>query len=232
MNPTANVIANNAHNGVTVLGGSADTIRGNLIYGNNGLAISLGGATTPKSNTLNFSPNDPNEDVNAIRALSIATHPNVSGVASGIFLTLVDVPDETYTFDFYLVGPNSASFVARHSGTTDDSATFFASIPNLPPVPGGMYLTVTATDQDGNTSEMLPAIGNVGFPAVPSQVSPKFDPGLLVPNLQTAAGKFRRRAERRLRTVCRDIGLPDEFATGLLVRASHEVSATRERARD
>ena len=189
-NPTANVIANNGADGVLVLAGVHNTIRGNLIYGNKGLAINLGGGTTPKPNSLTFSPSDPNEDVN-YPGLSVVNYPNVSSVASGIFLTLVDVPDEIYTFDFYLVGPDSASFVARHSYTTDDTGTFFAPIPNLPAVPDGMYLTATATEQDGNTSEMLPVIGNVGFLAVPGQQSPPFDPSQLVPNLQTALGKFK-----------------------------------------
>ena len=56
-NPTANVIANNGSSGVSVLGGTGDTIRGNIIYGNGGpthqgLAISVGGGTTYKPNAL------------------------------------------------------------------------------------------------------------------------------------------------------------------------------------
>ena len=166
-NPTANVIANNGNNGVSVLGGTGDTIRGNLIYGNTGLAISLGGGTTPKPNTLTPFPSDPNEDVN---------YPGISIDPSGTFLTLVDQPAQRYTFDFYLVGSDTSSFLGSMVRTSDLNGTVFEDMSSStlnPQAPSGQFLTVTATDSNGDTSEMLPMAGNssIGLLSVPSQLN-------------------------------------------------------------
>ncbi|MGP0065832.1 MAG: hypothetical protein ACLQGP_19795 [Isosphaeraceae bacterium] len=184
-NPTANVIANNGRNGVSVLGGTGDAIRGNVIYGNGGLAIGLGAGTTPRPNTLDFSAGDPNEDAN---------YPGLSIVGPVTYLTLVDYPNQAYTFDFYLVSANSCTYLKSMKLTSDIDGTAYQQLSsstfNLP-APPGEFLTVTATDSNGDTSEMLPEAGNssIGLMAVPDQtITPNIND--LDPTLRSAVQQF------------------------------------------
>ena len=169
-----NVIAFNVGNGVTVQGGTGNTIRGNSIYSNvnsdpsyPGIGIDLGDNGVTLNNSL--SHNGPNFYQNfpiltgAIRVDSVVT---VEG-------TLTTAPSQSFTIDFYsnLTADQSGygqgqTYVGSMVVTTDatGTASFTCSLNSVPTEQE--FLTATATDSTGNTSEfslaqdIIPQIGN------------------------------------------------------------------------
>jgi hypothetical protein len=183
-----NIIAFNDFNGVSVLDGTDNTIRGNRIFGNGGLPISLGGSEKPIPNTL---PSDPHSGPN-----NLQSYPGISRVGNSIYVTLVSARDSEFDLDFYQVGPDSAKFVTTRHVKTDHSGTFFyrydapVFFPTLDP---NLFLTASTTDPQGNTSEMLPDLGGgVGELAVPNpKQQPPADENLLAPDLLAAERNFK-----------------------------------------
>jgi hypothetical protein len=178
-----NSIHDNGKSGVTVLSGTGNSIRGNLIWANKGLPIDLGGSGQVLENTLPSAPhNGPN---------NLQSFPGLSVVGNVVDLTLISTPNTTFRFDFYLVGSQGAFYKGHKEGTTDDTGTFFFPIQGLPvPQPGtDAYLTATATDKDDNTSEMLYVVGQVGVLATPAQ-SDQVDLAELTDAMQGALGRF------------------------------------------
>ena len=153
------MIVNNAQTGVAVIGDSTtgNSIRGNKIYGNGGLGIDLGseplydgvqvnhaGTTTGPNNLQNY-------------PLITAAMPGSTTVISG---TLTSLPSTTYTLDFYadttpditFYGPGqtylgSISVTMNSSGTASFTASLSAATTT------GQWVTATATDPSGDTSE-------------------------------------------------------------------------------
>ena len=143
-----------------------NTIRGNRIYANKNLGIDL--------NDDNIA--NPNDDGDGDTGANTLQNFPVIGFAQSyvnghtvITGTLNSMTNTTYTLDFY------ASTAADDSGygegeftlgsdqvTTDGSgAITFTITLNGATVPAGQYVTATATDPDGNTSEFSPAFGPV-----------------------------------------------------------------------
>ena len=86
----------------------------------------------------------------------------------------MDKPNQAYTFDFYVLGSNTSTFVASMNFKSDLNGTIFQPLTSSSldlPAPSGQFLTVTATDSNGDTSEMLPVAGNssIGLLSVPDQ---------------------------------------------------------------
>ncbi len=154
----ANLIANNSGSGVRVAVGVATTnnpIRGNAIFANGGLGIDLEtlGATL---NDLNDSDNGPNALQNfPTLSTAISNSPtdiNLSG-------TLASAANVTYNLDFYanatldLSGHGEGQFYLGSTiVATDGSGQAPFSIHFTAPLPG-RYLSATATDPFGDTSE-------------------------------------------------------------------------------
>jgi CSLREA domain-containing protein len=151
-----NVIAFNGDNGVTVKAGTGNSIRGNSILANGSLGIDLGddGVTPNSANTMG-----PNR---------LQHYPILPSVTSADGLTtikgtLTGTPGTSYDIDFYADSNVDSShysegkqFLGSKSVTTDGqgNATFTATYPT--PDVGDQYITATATDRDGNTSEFSP----------------------------------------------------------------------------
>jgi probable HAF family extracellular repeat protein len=133
-----NVIAYNGRDGVLVDHGTGNAIQENSIFANGHLGIEL--------------RRHGNED-QAAPALTSAT---VGGFTAAVVGTLTSVPATTFTLEFFANTDSGAGegelFVGSLTVTTDASgrANFTA---NLAGLNAGEFVTTTATDPAGNTSE-------------------------------------------------------------------------------
>ena len=154
----ANNILFNTNNGVGVYDNATtgNTIRVNDIRGDGGLGIDLGGdGVTPNhGNTVASGPNN------------LENYPIITSAGSGTTTTVgalfVGLPDAPYTIDFYSTPhPNSSGYgegtrwlgsvavTTNAAGQATEPMTF-----DLPAATNsGQWITATATDQAGNTSE-------------------------------------------------------------------------------
>ncbi|MBV9242150.1 MAG: carboxypeptidase regulatory-like domain-containing protein, partial [Acidobacteria bacterium] len=157
-----NIIANSSGPGIRVGSGTGNSIRGNSIYnsgvfigGGSQIGIDLGfdGGVTPNDNL------DGDTGGNGLQNYPVFTAASV-GMLSG---TLNSVPSQNYTVDFYsnpschASAPNDYGEGQTYLGTVVTSPTDangnvgFNFIPvNLN---AGLFVTATATDPAGNTSE-------------------------------------------------------------------------------
>ncbi len=152
----ANVIAYNS-GGVTVRGTDTrrNVIRGNSIYSNLGMEIDLGdnGLTLNDADDTDSGPNE----LQNFPIITSATTAGGSVQVSGMLDTLAE---ETFDVDLYAsasVNPTGHGggeiYLGATTATTDASghAVFTATLSAF--VPAGYFVTATATDVSGNTSE-------------------------------------------------------------------------------
>jgi hypothetical protein len=182
----ANIIAHNGRSGVTLTEGnrqgivgveraSENTIRGNSIYANAGLGIDLAEHPfvlfneTPLPN-LGVTPNDAmdadsgaNQSQNFPILISAA-----SAASTRVQGSLHSTPSSSFTLDFYAnsaADPSGYGEGERYLGSasvttdTDGNAIFNALI--SAPSTAGEFITATATDALGNTSEFSQAVTSV-----------------------------------------------------------------------
>jgi hypothetical protein len=155
-----NVIANNGGQGVTVDGSAAT---GNRIHANSiradgapGIVLSNGG--------------------NNMQPAPVLTSATTDGVDSTVGGTLHSTPNVAFTFDFYgnsLCTSSGAgegeTFVGSTSATTDGSgdASFSTTLPA--DLSSGQFVTATATDRGGNTSQFSVCRSAQQAPPPPNQ---------------------------------------------------------------
>ncbi len=154
-----NTITLNGGAGVAVTGSTSldNRIQSNTIHSNGTVGIDLGDNGT----TLN-DPGDSDTGPNALQ-----NHPILLAVDPGfgtyVLGTLNSTPNNTFTIDFYSnVAANAAGhfeaeqYLGAIQVTTDamGNATFETTLPVTVEV--GRWITATATDLDGNTSELSP----------------------------------------------------------------------------
>jgi hypothetical protein len=157
-----NTIANNTGAGVSVQGGGSfdsthhdgNSIRGNSIDSNGGLGIDL----APDGVNPNDA-GDPDTGPNGLQnfpAINSAT-PSASTVIAG---TLNSKASTTYTIDFYEVSACDSSgngegqtWLGSTQATTDGNGNAAWSQTVTRTVPTDHFVTATATDPDGSTSE-------------------------------------------------------------------------------
>ncbi len=138
-----NIIANSTANGVFVVSGSGNTIRDNSIYGNTGLGIDLAAGAN-----LN----------QAAPVLStVQTLPSAIQVAG----TLTSTPKSSFTIDLYansVTGASGRVFLGVVTVTTNAAGQGSFTYTGPRPPSGDNFITATATDMNGNTSEFSAAI--------------------------------------------------------------------------
>jgi CSLREA domain-containing protein len=159
-----NVIAHNGFVGVGVQCGSScsvnNAILSNSIFSNNSLGIDLrdDGVTINDPCDIDSGPNN----VQNFPVLSSAT---LNGVSTTIQGMLNSAPVTTFTVQFFsnaLCDPSGfgegQTFIGSTTVTTDSNcgATFSVTLPVG--VPAGEFITATATDPGGNTSEFSQCI--------------------------------------------------------------------------
>ena len=153
-----NVIANN-NRGVYVAGGTQNTIRGNQIFSNDALGIDLGPAgVTPNDN------GDADTGANNLQNYPSLGSASVSANGQNVTFggTFNSNPNGTFAVDFYTSSScDNSNFGEGYRRinpvniTTDFNGNSLAIIYTSPVPAGGMlnFVTATATDANGNTSE-------------------------------------------------------------------------------
>ena len=159
----SNVIAFNNTGGVLVGSSSTDTstsnsIRGNSIFSNGLLGIDLGGD--------GVSPNDDLDDdtgPNNLQNFPIITYSTLG--STRIVGDLNSVPNEEFTLDFYSSSPIDGSnsdegerYLGSATVMTDGSGDASFNVTLAEVANHGEFITATATDTSGNTSEFSQAV--------------------------------------------------------------------------
>ena len=153
-----NVIAYSGNDGVLVETGTGDAIQGNVIFASSHLGIEL------KSNGNN------------LQAFPVLTSGTTDGSSTTIQGTLQSAPDSTFTLEFFVntvCNPSGYGEGEQVLGTwtvnTDDAgaATFTAVF--AVGVSPGQFLSATATDLGGNTSQFAQCL-QVTEPTAPGSV--------------------------------------------------------------
>ena len=157
-----NRIAFNGGNGVELDGGSTTrsvTIRGNSITQNGELGIDLGGFGNVEFND----PDDTDDGANGRQNFPLLTSGTVESTQTRVVGVLDSRPLQSYALDFYA---NTAAdsfgygegdqYLGSHTVTTDAQGDASFDI-TFPVAATGLFLTATATDPDGNTSEFSAA---------------------------------------------------------------------------
>jgi hypothetical protein len=164
-----NTIAFNVRDGVRIEDTSVgNAILTNSIFRNGALGINLVAPSDPSSGVTPNDPGDvdsgPNNLQNAPTLTAIAT----SSTSTTIQGTLSSNPNRTYTIQFFAnVTPDPSgfgegqTFIGQALVTTNSVglATFSAVVPVV--VPGGQFVTATATDPSGDTSEFSNAVSEL-----------------------------------------------------------------------
>lgn len=163
-----NIIAFNNGRGINVLSGTGHRISGNAIFSNGNLGIDLGnnGLTPNDAGDADPGPNN----LQNFPVLSVAT---AGTSTTGVAGSLNSTPDTTFSIEFFSniacdpTGFGEGELLRGTASVTTDgsgAATFSAVLPSL--VPGGQFLTATATDPNGNTSEFAQCISVDAPPAL------------------------------------------------------------------
>jgi uncharacterized repeat protein (TIGR01451 family)/CSLREA domain-containing protein len=156
-NPSdGNTIANNSTGGILILDGTGNSVRSNSIFANGVLGIDL----APVGVTGN-DPGDPDSGPNNLQNSPIITSASsVTTTSSNIQGTLNSAPSTTFTIEFFsnnscdpLGSGEGQELLGSTSATTNPSgnASFNVTLPASPSE--GPFITATATDPAGNTSE-------------------------------------------------------------------------------
>ncbi len=155
-----NVISFNGGSGIEITAGNEIVIRANSIYANGGLGIDFSGGGIPQPND----PLDPDTGPNFGQNIPVLTNGLVDPANTSIQGTLNSRVTTLFTLDFYSSEDKDASgfgegrvWLGSTTATTDGSGNAGFSI-NLPMSAPGRYLTATATDPSGNTSEFSQAL--------------------------------------------------------------------------
>ena len=156
-----NLVAWNGGEGIVLVGGTRNTMRGNSIYFNNALGISLGGLATPL-------PDDPGDAdgflINGGQNYPIIASATQVGSDLHILGTLNSHASTTFDLDFYENDACSRfpfdydqgrTWIGSAQVTTDASniAAIDVTLPGVILLEPGARISATATDPNGNTSE-------------------------------------------------------------------------------
>ncbi len=180
-----NTIAYSAGIGVDVdaTAGAGNDLRLNSIFSNSALGIDLGGDGVTLNNSVpHTGPND-HQNFPVITGLSSA------GGTTTVTGTFNSTPSTTFTLDFYTMSSFNASdygegryLLGSAPITTDTLGNATFSVPFPAPSSGANFVSATATDPSGNTSEFSHDFGSDAPPtAVIGFTSLTVDEGVAIP---------------------------------------------------
>jgi uncharacterized repeat protein (TIGR01451 family) len=149
-----NLIAFNGNNGVAINSGTNNGVRASRIFGNGALGLDLGNNGVTAND-----PDDTDTGVNQLQNFPVLTAGTIHPASVEVAGTLNSRANSSYTLDFFanLVCDGSGhgegqQFVGSTAVSTDGSGNAGFSV-SFAAVPAGRYLSATATDTNGNTSE-------------------------------------------------------------------------------
>jgi CSLREA domain-containing protein len=153
---TGNTIAHNGGDGVLIYAGTGNAVLGNAIFANTGLGIDLypGEGVNPND------AGDADSGTNTLQNYPVVTSVTSDGVSTTVSGTLDTTPSTTFRLEFFVntacdpAGNGEGElFLAAIDVTTEASG--MTSFTDTLPVgaTSGSFVTVTATDPAGNTSE-------------------------------------------------------------------------------
>jgi hypothetical protein len=158
-----NTIAFNTSNGITILdglfggfpGAIGNAIRGNSIFSNTGLGIDLGSNGISSNDVCDF-----DSGPNNLQNFPVLTSAASNGLSINIQGMLNSTPNITYDVEFFANSACDSSgfgegqtFIGSTTVTTDGSCNAGFSVTFPVSVSAGQFITATATDPAGNTSE-------------------------------------------------------------------------------
>ena len=171
---SANVIAFNASTGVAIVqfegATTGNSIRGNSIHSNGGLGIDL-----RDDGPTNNDDQDPDRGPNLQQNSPVLSH-FVLGSSTSVCGDLNSIPNAAFDIDFYANSSDTTGIGERFLGSglvqTDASGNVSFSIGDLSAIePDEQFVTATATDASGNTSEF----SNLAFELVRSITGTVFE---------------------------------------------------------
>ncbi len=153
-----NIIANNARNGVTLANSTGirqNPILGNSIYGNSLLGIDLGGyGVTPND------PGDVDSGPNDLQNYPVVNSVTTSAAGTRLLGSLNSTLNDSFRLEFFASDNcdptgygEGQTYLGSDSVQTDPGPDVSFDITSPVVVPGGVWITATATDSQGNTSE-------------------------------------------------------------------------------
>jgi|GEM_PF-2005286 len=152
-----NRIAYNIGSGIAVGDGTGNAFRGNAIYGNGGLGINLGGGVEDSYGVTANDDSDADTGPNNLQNYPVLTAAAI-GSSSTIKGTLNSTPNTPFQVDFYTTPQADASgygqgqnYLVSQAVTTDSMGNASFTVPTTLQL--NQYVTATATDANGNTSE-------------------------------------------------------------------------------
>jgi hypothetical protein len=156
----SNRIAYNGEPGVFVASGTGNEIRANSIFGNGGLGIDLGPGTFSNGVTLN-DPGDSDADANGLQNFPNLVTASACVSTTKILTSLGSLPSSSYRLGFFYnpscdpSGWGEGQYLLPLEPTVVTGGSGGVTLEVYQPafVPGGSFLTATATDASGNTSE-------------------------------------------------------------------------------
>jgi titin len=189
---SGNTIADNTHAGIAITGNGSvsNTISRNSIYGNGTVGIDLGDTGVQSINTSG----GPHTGPNHLQNYPVLTSITVSGTSDVLHGTLNGAKMSSFTIEVFSSpsGDQGETYLGTVNVGTDNhgNASFTFT---FNPSAASPYLTATATDVNGNTSEfsapLAPSNGISGVVALPSEVS-NFSLASFIPALTAAFESF------------------------------------------
>ena len=184
---SGNVIADNNSNGVWISGGTGNSVLGNSICNNGALGIDLSASTDLGNRVTLNDPDDTDAGSNNLQNFPVIAMALASSGQTVVSGTLQSTPLASFRVELFASPTADASGYGegqRYLGfltvATDATgwANFVASFDTV--VPAGQFISATATDASGDTSEFGPSIqvvassdrSNVATLAVPSTGAP------------------------------------------------------------
>jgi len=160
-----NIIAFNGFDGVRILGSQAtrNRVLSNSIYSNGDLGINLDQQdyVTPNDNGP---PPDADAGANNLQNFPVISEVLTSNASTTVRGSLKSTPNRSFTLQFFY-GPNrdasgfgeGQAFLDQKTVTTNASGNASFDFALARKAPAGLFLTATATDANGNTSEFCRA---------------------------------------------------------------------------
>jgi parallel beta-helix repeat protein len=155
-----NVIADNNSNGVWISGGTGNTVSSNSIYNNGRLGIDLSSATDPANGVTPNDAGDADTGSNNLQNYPQITTALASSTQTTLGGSLQSTPKTTFRVELFASTTADPSgygegqtYLGSTSVTTDATGltNFVVSLASAVPV--GQFISATATDPAGNTSE-------------------------------------------------------------------------------